>query len=441
MMAAELWSIDFKATQGEWTIQNDELGGLDYVWAQDSRYGMKASGYVDGNHATDATLISPKFDLSEAASATLNFSHARKYGSNDQLSVLARADEGEWAVLEVSAWPDGSSWTYIDATADLAAFIGMANVQVAFRYTSTEEGGATWEIGSASVFTDGEGPVGADVTFLASDFAGQGTSSTGSEVSVTKDGVTVSSDKAFGHDAALRVYKNGSFSIVSETEQIGKIVFSFGSYQGTPKDGGLASEIVVNAKEWNVESMASAGWFEKIEIYFGEYEPIDPDPDPEPLPEGVISCDSAVVLAAAIEDPVEVKSTVEGGPVTVRGYVTYAYDSSERDGVKKQSAWLSDTKGSRAGTIQGSYLVITEDVVVGDYVEISGTLAKYLKEGKDGKPNEVIIEVINGTMNKVGAQGIENIELTEKAQKVMVDGVMYIVRDGKMFNIQGAQVR
>ncbi len=39
------------------------------------------------------------------------------------------------------------------------------------------------------------------------------------------------------------------------------------------------------------------------------------------------------------------------------------------------------------------------------------------------------------------AQGIENIELTEKAQKVIVDGVIYIVRDGKMFNLQGTQVR
>jgi hypothetical protein len=38
-------------------------------------------------------------------------------------------------------------------------------------------------------------------------------------------------------------------------------------------------------------------------------------------------------------------------------------------------------------------------------------------------------------------QGIENITLTEKAQKVMVDGVMYIIRDNKMFNVQGTQVR
>lgn len=38
-------------------------------------------------------------------------------------------------------------------------------------------------------------------------------------------------------------------------------------------------------------------------------------------------------------------------------------------------------------------------------------------------------------------QGIENIIVTEKAQKVMVDGVVYIVRDGKMFDILGTQVR
>jgi len=38
-------------------------------------------------------------------------------------------------------------------------------------------------------------------------------------------------------------------------------------------------------------------------------------------------------------------------------------------------------------------------------------------------------------------QGIENIVITEKAQKVMVDGVVYIVRDGKMFDVLGTQVR
>ena len=39
------------------------------------------------------------------------------------------------------------------------------------------------------------------------------------------------------------------------------------------------------------------------------------------------------------------------------------------------------------------------------------------------------------------ADGIEDVVLTVEAKKVMVDGVMYIVRDNKLYNIQGTQVR
>lgn len=38
-------------------------------------------------------------------------------------------------------------------------------------------------------------------------------------------------------------------------------------------------------------------------------------------------------------------------------------------------------------------------------------------------------------------EGIEDIVLTEKAHKVMVDGVLYIIRDNKMYNALGTQVR
>ena len=43
---------------------------------------------------------------------------------------------------------------------------------------------------------------------------------------------------------------------------------------------------------------------------------------------------------------------------------------------------------------------------------------------------------------EIGAEeGVENVVLTEKAKKVMVDGVMYIVRDEKLFDVRGTQVR
>jgi len=50
-------------------------------------------------------------------------------------------------------------------------------------------------------------------------------------------------------------------------------------------------------------------------------------------------------------------------------------------------------------------------------------------------------EVYVWTTDWVAPAGVEDIVLTEKAQKVVVDGVLYIVRDNKLFNVGGAQVR
>ncbi|MCI6420345.1 MAG: hypothetical protein MR794_08670 [Bacteroidales bacterium] len=59
----------------------------------------------------------------------------------------------------------------------------------------------------------------------------------------------------------------------------------------------------------------------------------------------------------------------------------------------------------------------------------------------DGTEDGVIAIDLAEAQFSACAQGIENITLTEKAQKVVVDGVLYIVRDNKMFNVQGTQVR
>lgn len=59
----------------------------------------------------------------------------------------------------------------------------------------------------------------------------------------------------------------------------------------------------------------------------------------------------------------------------------------------------------------------------------------------DGTEDGVIAIDLAEAQFAACAQGIENITLTEKAQKVVVDGVMYIIRDNKMFNVQGTQVR
>ena len=117
-----------------------------------------------------------------------------------------------------------------------------------------------------------------------------------------------------------------------------------------------------------------------------------------PLPEGVISCADAVAAAASIADATAENPTVKGDAVKIRGYVTYAYNASNG----KQSAWIDDEKGGK-GLLQGAYLVVGEAVAKDDYVEIEGTLAKYYRT----KQADVIVEVVDGTMAKVGGTPVD----------------------------------
>ena len=66
-------------------------------------------------------------------------------------------------------------------------------------------------------------------------------------------------------------------------------------------------------------------------------------------------------------------------------------------------------------------------------------ISTVLNEAKDA----IVLDLSDPEMYrwKVVGDGIENVVLTEKAQKVVVDGVLYIIRDNKMFNVQGTQVR
>jgi len=109
------------------------------------------------------------------------------------------------------------------------------------------------------------------------------------------------------------------------------------------------------------------------------------------------------------------------------------------------SATASDEfKFREAGTWDNEILVYVDtawvglpNLVFGDYWVDGATVSEQLAGYK----------VISLDMSDASAfmwkaaQGIEEVVLTEKAQKVMVDGVMYIIRDNKMYNVQGTQVR
>ncbi len=256
----------------------------------------------------------------------------------------------------------------------------------------------------------------ADVVISGSDFAGQGTAQSGSPVSATVEGVTFTCDKAYSDDAhnTLRCYKNGVITITAP-EKIGKLVFQFYSTY----TGDLDTEVAVNANEWTY-TLSSQARIEQVTIVYGD----------APVPVvtlDTVSVADAVEIGMALDD--NAKTTKD---YVVAGYVVKAYDPKE-DGAQ---TWFMADEAGAFGEFEAYFCTPDQAVAENDFVYVKGKIQKYVKEGKNPQ-----IEISNGTATHGAPQGIENIVLTEDAQKVIVDGVVYIVRDGKMFNVQGAQVR
>ncbi len=150
----EIFSETFGNGQGQFTIQDVFMPQeLSYVWKHDSQYScMKASAYVSGqNYAAESWLVSPTIDLSNVSAATLKFDQAVNYASPDGLSVMVSTDyAGEvlqctWTELNLSQWPAGTNWTFINSTADMSQFAGQ-RVTIGFKYTSSGNASATWEV-------------------------------------------------------------------------------------------------------------------------------------------------------------------------------------------------------------------------------------------------------------------------------------------------------
>jgi hypothetical protein len=398
MMAADLLTIDFTQGQGNWTIDNVTLPeGTEFIWAQSAQYGMKATAYFESaNHASESWLVSPAVDLTAVDSATLKFSHARRYGDLSQLSVKASSDGQNWVDLAVSAWPDGSNWNYIDATADLAAYSGM-NVKVAFVYTSSATAAATWEVKTVAISEGGTPapPVeDADVVFTSTEFNGKGTSGSGSEVTATKNGVTFTCNKAYGDQYGVRCYKNSNVTITSTEQPIGKIVFEFATVSGTYYNGGLNDEIVVNAMSWSAEGLSSQARMNKVSIYFGEYDTIVPP---------VVSLDTITVAEA-----LEIGQALEDGAMTEKQYVIAGYSSSIETKFDAQygneTFWMADSETSEAASNADSAFYVyrgtvtpAEEMGLHAKIYVTSVIMKYMKSGvavieTNGKVNVNVVE-------------------------------------------------
>ena len=157
----------FATNQGAFTIDNKVMPSeLTYVWNHDDRNGgyMKASAHINKptevDYATESWLISPELDLTTATTATLTFDHAVNFAKDMQTQQTLWVKEvgtENWQQVTIATYPAGNSWDFISSgNIDLSAQKGK-KVQLGFKYVSTDQGAATWEIKNVKVVADGKG--------------------------------------------------------------------------------------------------------------------------------------------------------------------------------------------------------------------------------------------------------------------------------------------
>jgi len=183
-------------------------------------------------------------------------------------------------------------------------------------------------------------------------------------------------------------------------------------------------------KEQNTINEISGGYYVEL---------LGANPDPEEVEYTKLRVADAIAVAEALE-PAKGKSKATTQIYEVYGYVVLIKTNIGTN--KVTSYYLADEAGA-FGEFQAYDCEVSEEIAVGDFVKATGSISHYYGESANGEYHNY--EISKGVLvlsdPSEAPEGIENVVLTEKAQKVMVNGVLYIVRDNKMFDVRGAQVR
>lgn len=137
----------------------------------------------------------------------------------------------------------------------------------------------------------------------------------------------------------------------------------------------------------------------------------------------------ALEIGAALED-----NTATKDPYIVVGYVA-SIDVPYEEEI--QSFSLSDSNEAVSGDFKAVNAFIDEPgAELHNRIAITG----YIQKVVSGNLTQIRME--KGKAQIIPEEGIKHINASDSvAKKVVIDGVIYIVRDNKVFNLQGAQVR
>lgn len=139
-----------------------QVSGDQQPWSLDSRYGLKASGYINSaNVALVGIASSPLVDLTNYKDIVLNFEAAYNQFKSDGTLIADTSeltsfcefavkgeDDADWTVIDYQlTFPSTQSWTFSpnEAPISLDAYKGH-KIQFGYKYTSTDDTAGTWEI-------------------------------------------------------------------------------------------------------------------------------------------------------------------------------------------------------------------------------------------------------------------------------------------------------
>ena len=259
-------------------------------------------------------------------------------------------------------------------------------------------------------------------------------------------GVTEKQYKIRGYVSAVDVKSSDAYS-----EQYGNQSFYVADAQGSTAQTNADGAFYVYRGKPSTGEAIPYGALVEFTCTIKKYVPSQGDPVIENADQNILInvLDAPVVeldtitVAAAVEAALALGDNEE----SAQKYAVLGYVAKIKDAYSEQYKNISFYMTDEAVTVEsyGELQVYRGKIEAeagqalkpGDKVFVYGKLKNNFYNDKNSAQFVAGAEV---TVEEV-LQAIENIVLTEKVDKVIVDGVLYIVRDGKLFNIQGAQVR
>ncbi len=156
----------FADGQGDFTIEDKELGSLSYVWEHNAEYHyMKASAYISSANAAESWLVSPEINIpSDATNVILTFNHVLGHisgsAAQDYFTLQVTENNGtSWSPVTIPNYPENTgsgNWTKEESSGniDLSSYKGKT-IKFAFIYKSTSSTAPTWEIMDVKVVANG----------------------------------------------------------------------------------------------------------------------------------------------------------------------------------------------------------------------------------------------------------------------------------------------